>query len=40
MFDPPGGPVPNYGPYVITCSLPPMVDNVPSYISAYGVIEP
>ncbi|MEZ5283850.1 MAG: hypothetical protein R2712_03360 [Vicinamibacterales bacterium] len=40
MFDPPGLPIPDYGPYVVTCQLPPMVNNVPSYISAYGVIEP
>lgn len=40
MFSPPGGAVPAYGPYVVTCSLPPMVANVPSYIASYGVIEP
>lgn len=40
MFQAPALPVPQYGPYVVVCSLPPMVANVPSYISAYGVIEP
>jgi hypothetical protein len=40
MFGPPGGAVPDYGPYVVTCSLPPMVGNAPSYIASYGVVEP
>jgi hypothetical protein len=40
MFQAPALPVPQYGPYVVVCSLPPMVANAPSYISAYGVIEP
>ena len=40
MFDPPGSVVPDYGPYVVTCSLPPMVGNAPSYIASYGVVEP
>lgn len=39
-FGAPGGPVPNYGPYSITCSLPPMVANLPSYIASYVVVEP
>ena len=39
-FGVPGGPVPNYGPYSITCSLPPMVANLPSYIASYVVVEP
>lgn len=39
-FGPPAGPVPNYGPYSIVCSLPPMVANLPSYIASYGVVEP
>jgi hypothetical protein len=39
-FGPPAGPVPNYGPYSVVCSLPPMVANLPSYIASYGVIEP
>lgn len=39
-FGPPAGPIPNYGPYSIVCSLPPMVANLPSYIASYGVIEP
>ncbi|MGE0811836.1 MAG: hypothetical protein AB7O28_25400 [Vicinamibacterales bacterium] len=40
IFAPPGGPVPNYGPYVVVCSLPPMVNNLPSYIASYAVVEP
>ena len=41
MFGAPDdGAVPAYGPYVVTCSLPPMVGNAPSYIASYGVIEP
>ena len=39
-FGAPGGPVPNYGPYSITCSLPAMVANLPSYIASYVVVEP
>ena len=40
FFGPPGGAVPNFGPYVIVCSLPPMEEvNQPSYISSYVVEE-
>jgi hypothetical protein len=31
---------PPWGAYVITCSLPGMINNVPSYIATYRVLEP
>ena len=40
VFGAPGTALPPYGPYVVTCSLPPMVDNVPSYISSIVLVEP
>lgn len=41
VFGPPGIGLPNYGPYVVVCSLPPMEEpNQPSYISSYVVVEP
>jgi hypothetical protein len=40
VFGAPGAAVPPYGPYVVTCSLPPMVDNVPSYIASIVLVEP
>jgi hypothetical protein len=40
FFGAPGGGVPNFGPYVIVCSIPPMEEvNQPSYISSYVVEE-
>lgn len=40
FFPAPGGAVPNFGPYVIVCSIPPMEElNQPSYISSYVVEE-
>jgi len=40
FFGPPAGAVPNFGPYVIVCSIPPMEEvNQPSYISSYVVEE-
>lgn len=40
FFGAPAGAVPNFGPYVIVCSLPPMEElNQPSYISSYVVEE-
>ena len=40
FFGAPGGAVPNFGPYVIVCSIPPMEElNQPSYISSYVVEE-
>jgi|SRR5262245_38410973 len=40
VFGAPGAALPPYGPYVVTCSLPPMVDNVPSYIASIVLVEP
>ncbi len=40
VFGAPGTALPPYGPYVVTCSLPPMVDNVPSYIASIVLVEP
>ena len=40
-FGPPGGTVPSYGPYVVTCSIPAMeAANQPSYISSIIIVEP
>jgi hypothetical protein len=40
FFPAPGGAVPNFGPYVLVCSIPPMEEvNQPSYISSYVVEE-
>jgi hypothetical protein len=40
FFGAPGVAVPNFGPYVIVCSIPPMEEvNQPSYISSYVVEE-
>lgn len=40
VFGAPGVALPPYGPYVVTCSLPPMVDNLPSYIASIVLAEP
>lgn len=40
VFGAPGVALPPYGPYVVTCSLPPMVGNVPSYIASIVLVEP
>jgi len=40
VFGAPGAVLPSYGPYVVTCSLPPMVDNLPSYIASIVLVEP
>ena len=40
VFGAPGAALPPYGPYVVICSLPPMVDNVPSYIASLALVEP
>ena len=40
VFGAPGATLPPYGPYVVTCSLPPMVDNLPSYIASILLVEP
>jgi hypothetical protein len=40
VFGAPGAALPPFGPYVVTCSLPPMVDNVPSYIASIVLVEP
>ncbi|HEY6547349.1 MAG TPA: hypothetical protein VI589_05565 [Vicinamibacteria bacterium] len=42
IFGAPGaGTVPNYGPYVVVCSLPAMEEvNQPSFISSYLIAEP
>jgi hypothetical protein len=40
VFGPPASAVPAYGPYVVVCSLPPMENNVPSYISSIALVEP
>lgn len=40
-FSPPAGTAPDYGPYVLVCSIPPMEEvNQPSYISSIVVGEP
>lgn len=40
FFPAPGAAVPNFGPYVIVCSIPPLEEvNQPSYISSYVVEE-
>jgi hypothetical protein len=40
-FGPPGGAVPDYGPYVVVCSIPAMEEvNQPSFISSYIIAEP
>jgi hypothetical protein len=40
-FGAPGAPVPNFGPYVVICSIPPMEEvNQPSYISSILLTEP
>lgn len=41
LFGAPGGAVPNFGPYTVVCSLPPMEEaNQPSYIASYVIVEP
>jgi hypothetical protein len=41
VFGPPGGTVPDYGPYVVSCSIPAMEEvNQPSFISSILVAEP
>ncbi len=41
IFGAPGAAVPNYGPYVVVCSLPAMEEvNQPSFISSYLIAEP
>lgn len=41
VFGAPGGTVPDYGPYVVVCSLPAMEEvNQPSFISSYLIAEP
>jgi hypothetical protein len=40
VFGAPGTALPPFGPYVVTCSLPPMVDNLPSYIASIVLVEP
>jgi hypothetical protein len=41
VFGPPAaGAVPPYGPYVVVCSLPPMENNLPSYIASIVLVEP
>ena len=40
VFGAPATAVPPYGPYVVVCSLPPMVNNLPSYISSIALVEP
>jgi hypothetical protein len=40
-FGPPGGTVPDYGPYVVVCSIPAMEEvNQPSFISSILIAEP
>ena len=40
LFPAPGGAVPNFGPYVIVCSIPPMEEvSQPSYIALNFVEE-
>jgi hypothetical protein len=40
-FGAPGAAAPDYGPYVVVCSLPPMEEtNQPSYISSVVAVEP
>ena len=40
-FGPPGVAVPNFGPYSIVCTLPPIEEaNQPSWIASYLVVEP
>ena len=40
-FNAPGGPVPDYGPYAVVCSLPAMEEvNQPSYLSSIVIAEP
>ena len=41
IFGAPGAAVPDYGPYVVVCSLPAMEEvNQPSFISSYLIAEP
>jgi hypothetical protein len=41
VFGAPGAPVPNFGPYVVVCSIPAMEEvNQPSYISSIHIVEP
>jgi hypothetical protein len=41
IFYAPGAGVPDYGPYVLVCSIPPMEEvNQPSYIASYVLVEP
>jgi hypothetical protein len=41
VFGAPGVVVPNFGPYVVVCSIPPMEEvNQPSYISSVILAEP
>ena len=41
VFGAPGTDLPDYGPYTVVCSLPPMEEvNQPSYIASYLIVEP
>ena len=41
VFGAPGIDLPDYGPYTVVCSLPPMEEvNQPSYIASYVIVEP
>ena len=41
VFGAPGVGLPDVGPYVVVCSLPPMEEvNQPSYIASYSITEP
>jgi hypothetical protein len=41
VFAAPGAAVPDYGPYVVVCSIPAMEEvNQPSYIASYVIVEP
>ena len=41
FFGAPGVGLPDVGPYVVVCSLPPMEEvNQPSYIASYSITEP
>jgi hypothetical protein len=41
IFGAPGAAIPNFGPYAVTCSIPPMEEvNQPSYISSIHLVEP
>ncbi|MGH9160000.1 MAG: hypothetical protein ACRD2X_08440 [Vicinamibacteraceae bacterium] len=41
LFGAPGSALPDFGPYTVVCSLPPMEEaNQPSYIASYVIVEP